>query len=70
MLERLPQGLDPVRAGRLGLWLLGLRSHSEILRARVPTGRAQNARQPGPSSGQRGRQPQYPRGAARDSAGH
>lgn len=25
--QRLPDGLDPVQAGRFGLWLLGVRSH-------------------------------------------
>lgn len=31
---RLPPGLDPVTAGRLGLWLLGQRSHRRSLRRR------------------------------------
>ena len=32
---RLPPGLDPVTAGRLGLWLLGQRSHRKALKRTV-----------------------------------
>lgn len=40
----LPAGLDPVRAGRLGLWLLGQRSHRRSLRRTVSVPRVPNAR--------------------------
>ena len=35
MYQQLPAGLDPVKAGRLGLWLLGQRSHRRALRRNV-----------------------------------
>ncbi len=35
--ERLPDGLNPVQAGRFGLWLLGIRSHHRALkRSAIP----------------------------------
>jgi hypothetical protein len=43
-MPQLPAGLDPVQAGRFGLWLLGKRSHARALRrtfsgTRVPSTR-------------------------------
>lgn len=35
MYTELPPGLDPVAAGRFGLWLLGKRSHQRALKRRV-----------------------------------
>ena len=43
-LPPLPPGLDPVQAGRFGLWLLGQRSHRRALSRTVSVSRVPNAR--------------------------
>jgi hypothetical protein len=39
MVDRLPPGLDPVTAGRFGLWLLGQRNHRKAQLRRVSPSR-------------------------------
>ena len=42
MRQPLPAGLDPVTAGRLGLWLLGQRSHRRAQRRTISASRVPN----------------------------